>query len=62
MNGKLFISLSIIAAVFTLVLGFGALDVAKAVPGMSDEAYTLPPGQTNLFGVDEADNSASSVR
>ncbi|MFZ2448460.1 MAG: hypothetical protein WAW37_19035 [Syntrophobacteraceae bacterium] len=60
MNGKLFLSLSIVAVVFTLVLGFGALDVAKAVPGMGDEGYTLPPGQTNLFGLDEADNSVAT--
>ena len=58
MNRKLFYSLSIVAVAFALVLGFGTLNVAKAVPGENGDGYTLPLGASNLFGADPADNSA----
>ncbi|MFZ2448462.1 MAG: hypothetical protein WAW37_19045 [Syntrophobacteraceae bacterium] len=56
MNKKYYSTLTIFAVAFALVLGLGTFNAAKAVPGMGDEGYTLPPGQTNLFGLDEADN------
>ncbi len=56
MNRKL---LGIIAVVFVMVLGFGAFNQAKAVPGTSsDQKYNfLPSDQVNLFGYDAAQNS-----
>jgi hypothetical protein len=56
MNKRFFFSLSVIAVAFALVLGFGALNAAKAVPGESGSNYNFPAGQANLFGVDEAHN------
>ena len=58
MNTKLFYSLSIVAVAFTLVLGFGTLNVAKAIQVENGDGYTLPLGVSNLFGADPADNSA----
>ncbi len=52
MNTKLFYSLSIVAVAFALVLGFGTLNVAKAVPG--ENGY--PVGTATVFGVDKAQN------
>ncbi len=56
MNRKL---LGIIAVVFVVVLGFGAFNQAKAVPGTSsDQKYNFfPSDQVNVFGYDAAQNS-----
>ncbi len=56
---RIFSGFSIIAVAIALVLSFGSLNVAKAVPGQTDEGYTLPPGQSNMFGYEPADNSAA---
>ncbi len=58
MNRKFFPGLVIVAVAFTLVLGLGTFDAAKAVPGENGEGYTLAPGQNNLIGGDFAHNSA----
>ncbi len=58
MNRKFLPGIVIVAVAFTLVLGFGTFDPAKAVPGENGEGYTLAPGQTNLIGADWAHNSA----
>ena len=57
MNTKSFYSLSVIAVAFALVLGFGTLNTAKAVPGENGDGYTLPAGTANLFGADAVLNS-----
>lgn len=56
MSKKFFSGLTIVAVVFTLVLGLGTFNTAKAVPGENGEGYTLASGTTNLFGADLADN------
>lgn len=53
MNAKFFYSLSIVAVAFALVLGFGTLNAARAVPG--ENGY--PVGTATLFGPDKAANS-----
>lgn len=58
MNSKFFPGLVIVAVAFTLVLGFGTFNAAKAVSGENGDGYTLAPGQTNLVGADWAHNSA----
>ncbi len=54
MNSKFLSRVTILGMAFALVFAFGSLNVAKAVPGENGDAYNLPAGQVNLFGVDEA--------
>lgn len=56
MSRKTNSKLTIAAVAFTLVLGLGALNPAKAVQGQSGERGQLPAGQVNLLGADEAGN------
>lgn len=54
MNKKLYFGLSIFAVAFAFVIGFGAINDAKAM----GDSYNVNYGQTNLFAVDEAHNAA----
>ncbi len=61
MNRKPYSILTVVAVAFALVLGFGTLNAAKAVPGTAGDAYNLPPGNVNLIGLDAADNSVRVI-
>ncbi len=61
MSKKIFSGLTILAVALALVIGLGTFNPAKAVPGRAGDGYSLPPGQTNLFGNDQADNSAGVI-
>lgn len=58
MNRKLYSIVTVVAVAFALVLGFGVLNPAKAVPGETGDGYKIPAGQVSQFGLDFADNSA----
>ncbi len=60
MNRKFFSILSVVAVAFALVFGFGSVNVAKAVPAMNGDGYSVPAGTSNLFGVDGADITAGA--
>lgn len=53
-------NLTIFAVAFALVFGFGAFNGAMAAK--SDNFNYDYPGQANLIGVDEADNSLGNHR
>ncbi len=61
MSKKIFSGLTIFAVAFALVFGLGTFNPAKAVPRGDGEGYSLPPGQSNLFGSDQAGNSAGVI-
>lgn len=61
MSKKIFSGLTIFAVAVALVFGLGTFNPAKAVPGRAGDGYSLPPGQTNLFGSDQADNSIGAI-
>ncbi len=60
MNKKFYSILAAMAIALTLFFGFGPLNTAKAAPDGGD-AYTPPPGQSNLFGYDQAANSTGAI-
>ena len=57
MNSKLLSIFTVIAVSFALVLGFGALNTVKAVPGTSGERVIVPGAGIDQVGIDGADNS-----
>ena len=62
MNRKLYSIITVVAVSFALVLGFGGFNVVKAAPSYSGgESPNPPAGEVNLFGADEAGNSAGVI-
>ncbi len=62
MNKRFFSRLTIVAVAFTLVIGFGTFNAAKALTGENGMGYNLAPGQTILIGADFAGNSVGAAR
>jgi len=56
MNKKFFFGLSLFAVAFALVFGFGSINSASAIT--SDSYNQQFVGEANLWGVDEAYNTA----
>lgn len=61
MNRKLYSILTVVAVSFALVLGFGAFNVVKAVPGTSGERVIVPGAGVDQFGIDAAANRVETM-
>ncbi len=62
MNAKSLSRLTVLGVAFALVFALGSLNAANAAPGENGgDAYNLPAGQTDLFGIDNAHNRAGVI-